>query len=267
LPTGTPHPSEKTSRRTSRVGRGRYVDEPGSRRVDGAAAFCGAAELSVRFGIRAPEAVVADVVCRAEAGVACGCPRGWESSWLWLWPRWSPPRRRYSAQHDELIARRRADPVDDLVSALITAEADGDRLSTQELRSLITGLVLAGQDTTRNQLGLALKLFAQHHKQWALLAARPELAASAVEEVTRVRPTVTSTGRWSTDQSPARPRARRSRDRPWRGGDRRRLLTDHHGRGREQPREDVRLFNRRQRGYIGTRLVGGSDLCEGSAAN
>ena len=149
LPTGTPHPSEKTSRRTSRVGRGRYVDEPGSRRVDGAAAFCGAAELSVRFGIRAPEAVVADVVCRAEAGVACGCPRGWESSWLWLWARWSPPRRRYSAQHDELIARRRADPVDDLVSALITAEADGDRLSTQELRSLITGLVLAGQDHTQ----------------------------------------------------------------------------------------------------------------------
>ena len=101
---------------------------------------------------------------------------------------------------DELIARRRAEPVDDLVSAMVTAEADGDRLSTRELRSLITGLVFAGQDTTRNQLGLALQLFAEHPEQWALLTTQPELAASAVEEVMRVRPTVTSIGRWSTEE-------------------------------------------------------------------
>jgi cytochrome P450 len=101
---------------------------------------------------------------------------------------------------DELIARRRVEPVDDLVSALVTAEADGDRLSTEELRSLITGLVFAGQDTTRNQLGLALQLFAEHPEQWALLTTRPELAAAAVEEVMRVRPTVTSIGRWSTEE-------------------------------------------------------------------
>ena len=107
---------------------------------------------------------------------------------------------------DELIAHRRAHPTttptapsDDLVSALITAEADGDRLSTQELRSLITGLVFAGQDTTRNQLGLALQLFAEHPDQWALLAARPELATAAVEEVMRVRPTATSIGRWASE--------------------------------------------------------------------
>ena len=102
---------------------------------------------------------------------------------------------------DELIARRRAepDPSNDLVSALIAAEAEGDRLSIEELRNLITGLVFAGQDTTRNQLGLALQLFAAHPEQWALLGARPELAASAVDEVMRVRPTVTSIGRWSTE--------------------------------------------------------------------
>jgi cytochrome P450 len=92
---------------------------------------------------------------------------------------------------DELIARRRIEPVDDLVSA----EADADRLSTEELRSLITGLVFAGQDTTRNQLGLALQLFSEHPEQWALLAARPELAASAVEEVMRyARPSRASGG-------------------------------------------------------------------------
>jgi cytochrome P450 len=64
-----------------------------------------------------------------------------------------------SACVDDLLAARRAAPGPDLISALIAAEEAGDQLSDTELRVLVTGLVFAGQDTTRNQLGCALATF------------------------------------------------------------------------------------------------------------
>jgi cytochrome P450 len=86
-----------------------------------------------------------------------------------------------------LITDRHAHPGDDLITELVRAEEAGDRLSDDELRSLIIGLLFAGYDTTRNQLGLAMWLFAQHPDQWELLAAQPELAPRAVEEVMRFK--------------------------------------------------------------------------------
>ncbi|HEX2298451.1 MAG TPA: cytochrome P450, partial [Pseudonocardiaceae bacterium] len=62
---------------------------------------------------------------------------------------------------DRLVARRRVDPGEDLISALITAADDGGKLTGEELRILVSTLVFAGQDTTRNQLGLALATFAE----------------------------------------------------------------------------------------------------------
>jgi cytochrome P450 len=100
---------------------------------------------------------------------------------------------------DDLLAARRAAPDDDLISALIAAEEGGDHLSDAELRVLVTALVFAGQDTTRNQLGCALTLFLEHPAQWARLAAEPALAPRAVEEVMRVRPTVPSIWRVATE--------------------------------------------------------------------
>jgi cytochrome P450 len=96
---------------------------------------------------------------------------------------------------DDLAARRRKHPGEDLISALIAAETDGERLSAEELRILVSTLVFAGQDTTRNQLGLAMITFAEHPEQWRLLAQRPELASTAVEELMRVNPTVPIIGR------------------------------------------------------------------------
>jgi len=84
-----------------------------------------------------------------------------------------------------LVARRKRDPHDDLVTALVQAEEEGDRLSDEELLSMIGGLLFAGYDTTRNQLGLAMWLFAEHPDQWNLLFEHPELAPRAVEEVMR----------------------------------------------------------------------------------
>ena len=100
---------------------------------------------------------------------------------------------------DELTAQRRENPGEDLISALITAEADGQRLIADELRSLVTLLVFAGQDTTRNQLGLAITTFAKHPDQWRLLAQQPELADTAVEELMRVNPTTPAVGRIATE--------------------------------------------------------------------
>lgn len=94
------------------------------------------------------------------------------------------------AATDWLCASRRHRPGDDLISRLVAAHDQGDRLTAQELRSMVFGLVLGGQDSTHNQLGLAMILFARHPEQWALLAQRPELAAQATEEVIRLAPAV-----------------------------------------------------------------------------
>lgn len=100
---------------------------------------------------------------------------------------------------DELTAQRRANPGEDLISALIAAEIDGQHLTSDDLRVIVAGLVFAGQDTTRNQLGLALITFAQHLDQWRLLARRPELASTAVEELMRISPAVPAIGRVATE--------------------------------------------------------------------
>jgi cytochrome P450 len=92
---------------------------------------------------------------------------------------------------DELIAAKLADPGDDFVTRLVEAQHEGDRLSKEELRSSLVLLAFGGMDTTRNQLGLALQIFAEHPAQWRLLGARPELSRRAVAEVMRVNPTVT----------------------------------------------------------------------------
>jgi cytochrome P450 len=86
-----------------------------------------------------------------------------------------------------LIEDRRRDPREDMVTALVQAEDEGDRLSDWELRAMIGGLLFAGFDTTRNQLGLAMALFAEHPDHWSLLAEHSELAPRAVEEVMRFR--------------------------------------------------------------------------------
>jgi cytochrome P450 len=103
------------------------------------------------------------------------------------------------AATDWLCASRRHRPGDDLISRLVTAADDEGRLTIQELRSMIFGLVLGGQDSTRNQLGLAMMLFARHPDQWALLAEKPELSARATEEVMRLSPAVPIIWRTATE--------------------------------------------------------------------
>jgi cytochrome P450 len=87
-----------------------------------------------------------------------------------------------------LVERRRAQPADDLISTLIRAEEDGDRVSQSELENLLLTLVWAGQETAIRQLGRALVTFAENPDQWVLLGHCPELAPQALEEVCRFSP-------------------------------------------------------------------------------
>ena len=98
-----------------------------------------------------------------------------------------------------LIEDRRSRPADDLLTALIAAEEDGDRLSPSELVSMVEAVIVGGTDTTRNQLGCTVALFASHPDQWALLAEQPELAARAVEESMRYLGAIRGTARYASE--------------------------------------------------------------------
>ncbi len=94
-----------------------------------------------------------------------------------------------------LIERRRDDPGEDLISTLIAAEQEGDRLSDVECMNLVLNVLVGGVDTTQSQLAHAVRLLASHPDQWALLAERPELASQAVEETLRYEPITPFTAR------------------------------------------------------------------------
>ncbi|HUL99462.1 MAG TPA: cytochrome P450 [Mycobacterium sp.] len=91
---------------------------------------------------------------------------------------------------DEMVAHRRQTLTDDLLSELIRAEDDGDHLTSDELRMLAATILMAGTDTTRNQVAAAVDVFCDHLDQWELLAERPDLAMNAVEEVMRYSPVI-----------------------------------------------------------------------------
>ncbi len=99
---------------------------------------------------------------------------------------------------EALLARRRSEPSDDLLSALLAAEAEGDRLSHAECVNLVLDVIAGGVDTTQAQLSHALRLFADHPQQWQLLAREPGLTPAAVDEVLRFEPITPFTARLCT---------------------------------------------------------------------
>jgi cytochrome P450 len=100
----------------------------------------------------------------------------------------------------ELVKARRNDPRDDLISALIAAEEEGERLSDVECVNLIFNVLAGGVDTTQSQLAHAVRLLAEHPEQWRLLAEDPSLAGAAVEEALRYEPITPFTARILTEE-------------------------------------------------------------------
>jgi len=102
----------------------------------------------------------------------------------------------------ELVERRRADPGDDLISALIAAEEDGVQLTHDELLSMIVLLLVAGHDTTMSLISTGLWLLLQHPDAADAVAADPTAAAGAVEETLRYMgplQVASGGGRWPTE--------------------------------------------------------------------
>lgn len=80
---------------------------------------------------------------------------------------------------------------DSFISTMVQATVDGQRITERELLVMLSFIVFAGFDTTRNQLGLAMQVFTQNPEQWDLLSKDPDLARNAVEEAMRLNPTIT----------------------------------------------------------------------------
>jgi cytochrome P450 len=99
----------------------------------------------------------------------------------------------------DMITERRASPREDLLSELIAIEEEGDRLSTEEMAMLAEATLMAGTDTTRNQLACCIALFTEHPDQWAQLAEQPELAPRAVEESMRYLGAIRATVRVASE--------------------------------------------------------------------
>jgi cytochrome P450 len=93
----------------------------------------------------------------------------------------------------ELLAARRAQPGDDLISALITARDGGNQLTEPELVELTTIVLFGGNDTTSNQLGNIAFVLLTHPAQLAALREDPGLIPAAVEELVRFIPFGAST--------------------------------------------------------------------------
>jgi cytochrome P450 len=96
---------------------------------------------------------------------------------------------------EALLEKRRSEPSGDLISTLLAAEAEGDRLSHTECVNLVLDVVAGGVDTTQAQLSHGMRLFASHPEQWAALARDPGLVPAAVSEVLRFEPITPFTAR------------------------------------------------------------------------
>ena len=92
-----------------------------------------------------------------------------------------------------LVEEMRAKPLgEDFLSMLVKTNMESaEALSDQELYDMIVLAIFGGIDTTRNQIGLAMEVFSRHPAQWKMLGDNPELGKAAVEEVMRIRPTIT----------------------------------------------------------------------------
>jgi cholest-4-en-3-one 26-monooxygenase len=89
------------------------------------------------------------------------------------------------AYANDLAGKRKEHPLDDLVSVLMQAEVDGDRLSEQEFDSFFLLLAVAGNETTRNLISGGMLALIQHPEERARVLADPSLLPTCIEELLR----------------------------------------------------------------------------------
>ncbi len=100
----------------------------------------------------------------------------------------------------EMVDERRLHPKEDLITALVQAEDQGDKLDREELMGMIFLLLVAGHETTVNLIANGMLALTQHRDQFDRLRTEPGLVKNAVEEIIRYDgPVETATIRWAFD--------------------------------------------------------------------
>src|ERR1019366_8091967 len=100
----------------------------------------------------------------------------------------------------ELIDVRHRQPGDDLLTALVQAEDDGDRLDHDELVAMVINLLFAGHDTTKTSLSIALMVLGNHPDALTAIRADPERIPDAIEETLRYEPLIGLTTRRASEE-------------------------------------------------------------------
>jgi cytochrome P450 len=149
----------------------------------------GSVDLMPSYSLPIPVTVISEMVGMSNADM----PRfkesmrvlsdglsGWSLLRTFLWDL-----RRVVKFLRELIAKKRANPEDDILTELIHAEEAGDRLSEDELIAMIFLLIIAGYETTVHLITNGVLALLLHPDQLARLRARPESMETAVEEILR----------------------------------------------------------------------------------
>ena len=149
----------------------------------GAAGGC---ELQHSFAAVVPSVVIAKMIGVEEEHIPQF--RGWTESFLEITgpSDYQEAAGKIYGLFASLLAARRAEPHDDLMTALIEAEVDGQRLSDEELLGFCLLLILAGNDTTSSLIGSGMVLLAQNPDQRDRLVADPSLWPNAIEEMNRI---------------------------------------------------------------------------------
>ncbi|WP_327236073.1 cytochrome P450 [Streptomyces sp. NBC_01317] len=158
--------------------------------LDGLLARGGTADLVEEFALPLPVAVICELL-----GVPAGDRpkfRAWSDAALSTSILDAEEQhanqvalRAYMAEH---VAARRADPRDDLMSALIEAKDVKDRLTEIELVDMCIAILIAGHETTASQIPNFVHVLLEHPEEWARLVIEPELIPTAVEELMRFIP-------------------------------------------------------------------------------
>lgn len=146
----------------------------------------GAVDLLAEFAYPLPFAVISELL---------GVPEEFREHWraalegmMWgSWEQVAPGARAMADYATRLVALRRDEPGDDLISALVrTRDTDGDRLDDDELTALVITILNAGHETSAQLIANGVFALLSHPDQSAALRAEPGLLPSAIEELLRL---------------------------------------------------------------------------------
>ncbi len=99
--------------------------------------------------------------------------------------RWLHTKALFTRRIARLVEERCSEPRDDVVSRLVAADSQGDRLTREEAKAMVRHVLLAGNGSTRDLVSTGLLVLLHHPEHMRLLRERPQLLADAVEELLR----------------------------------------------------------------------------------